>query len=72
MTETLIGGMTRSKKNNDYKKKFQSKRKSADLKFAILNPLTLDISDAITLSKLEYHECLMNRLNDSKTHNKPT
>ena len=43
---------------------FQSQRKSCNLDFAIFNSLTQDISDAITSSKLKYHERLANKLND--------
>ena len=32
-----------------------------------LNALTLDISNAISSSKMKYHECLADKLNDSKT-----
>ena len=46
---------------------FQSKRKSANTDFETLNPLTLDISNAITSSKLKCHERLLNKLNDPKT-----
>ena len=45
---------------------FQIQRKFANLDFAILNLLTLDISNAITSSKLKYHERLPNKVNDPK------
>ena len=46
---------------------FQSQRKSGKLDFAILNSLTLDLSNEITTSKLKYREYLANKLNDPKT-----
>ena len=46
---------------------FQSQRKSDNLGSAILNSLTQDISNAITSSKLKYHEHLVNKGNDPKT-----
>ena len=46
---------------------FESQRKSCKLDFAVLNPLTQDISDAITSSKLKYHKGLANKPNDPKT-----
>ena len=50
---------------------FQSQRKSDNLGSAILNSLTQDISNAITSSKLKYHEHLVNKGNDPKTDPKP-
>ena len=44
---------------------FQSPKKSGNLQFAILNSLTGDISNAITSSKVIYHERLSK--NSSKT-----
>ena len=46
---------------------FQSQRKSSNLDVAIVISLTQDISDAVTSSKVKYHEHLANKPNDPKT-----
>ena len=46
---------------------FQNQRKSFDLDFTNLNLLKQDVLNAITSSKLKYHERLANKLNNSKT-----
>ena len=46
---------------------FQSQRKSGNLDFTILNTFTLDISNAIKSSKLNFYEHLANKLNGLKT-----
>ena len=45
----------------------QRQRKSGSIDYTSLNALTLDISNAISSSKLKYHERLANKLNDPKT-----
>ena len=47
---------------------FQKQRKSGSIDYTSLNALTLDISNAISSSKLKYHERLANKLNDPKKH----
>ena len=46
---------------------YQRQRKSGSIDYTSLNALTLDISNAISSSKLKYHERLANKLNDPKT-----
>ena len=46
---------------------YQRQRKSGSIDYTSLNALTLDISNAISFSKLKYHERLANKLNDPKT-----
>ena len=46
---------------------YQRQRKSDSIDYTSLNALTLDISNAISSSKLKYHERLANKLNDPKT-----
>ena len=46
---------------------FQRQRKSGGIDYTSLNALTPDISNAISSSKLKYHERLANKLNDPKT-----
>ena len=46
---------------------YQRQRKSSSIDYTSLNALTLDISNAISSSKMKYHECLADKLNDSKT-----
>ena len=45
----------------------QRQRKSDCIDYTSLNALTLHISNAISSSELNYHECLANKLNDPKT-----
>ena len=42
-------------------------RKFSSINYTSVNALTLDISNAISSSKLKYHERLANKLNDLKT-----
>ena len=46
---------------------YQRQRKSGSIDYTSLNALTIDISNAISSSKLKYHERLANKLNDPKT-----
>ena len=46
---------------------YQRQRKSGSIDYTYLNTLTIDISNAISSSKLKYHERLANKLNDPKT-----
>ena len=46
---------------------YQKQRKSGSIDYTSLIALTLDISNAISSSKLKYHERLANKLNDPKT-----
>ena len=46
---------------------FQRQRKSGGIDYTSLNALTPDISNAISSSKLKYHERPANKLNDPKT-----
>ena len=46
---------------------YQRQRKSGSIDYTSLNALTLDISKAISSTKLKYHERLANKLNDPKT-----
>ena len=45
---------------------YQRQRKSRNIDYTSSNALTLDISNAISSSKLKYHERLANILNDAK------
>ena len=54
------------KKNSLY----QRQRKFGSINYTSLSALTLDISNAISSSKLKYHERLANNLNDPKTASK--
>ena len=45
---------------------YQRQRKSGGIDYTSLNSLTIDISNAISSSKLKYHERLANKLNDPK------
>ena len=49
---------------------YQRQRKSGSIDHTSLNALTLDILNAISSSKLKYHERLANKLNDPKTSSK--
>ena len=49
---------------------YQRQRKSGSIDYTSLNVLTIDISNAISSSKLKYHERLANKLNDPKTYPK--
>ena len=46
---------------------YQRQRKSGSIDYTSLNALTIDISNAISSSKLKYHERLTNKLNVPKT-----
>ena len=46
---------------------FQCQRKSGNLDYASLNSITQNISNAVNLLKLKYHERLGLKLNDPKT-----
>ena len=46
---------------------YQSQRKVGSINYTSLKALTLDVSNAISTSKLKYHERLANKLNDPKT-----
>ena len=46
---------------------YQRQRKSGSIDYTFLNALTLDMSNAISSSKLKYHERLANKLNNLKT-----
>ena len=46
---------------------YQRQRKSGSIDCTSLNALTLDMPNAISSSKLKYHERLANKLNDLKT-----
>ena len=46
---------------------YQRQRKPGSSEYTCLNALTLDIPNARSFSKLKHHECLANKLNDSKT-----
>ena len=46
---------------------YQRQRKPGSIDYTSLNALTIDISHAISSSKLKYHERLANKLNDPKT-----
>ena len=46
---------------------YQRQIKSGSIDYTTLNALTLDISNALTSSKLKYHERLANKLNEPKT-----
>ena len=46
---------------------YQRQRKFRSINYTSSNALTLDISNAISSSKLKYHERLANNLNDPKT-----
>ena len=45
----------------------QRQRKFHSIDYTSLNAVTIDISNAISSSKLKYHERLANKLNDPKT-----
>ena len=45
----------------------QRQRRSGSIDYTSLNALTLDMSNAISSSKLKYHERLVNKLNNLKT-----
>ena len=45
---------------------YQKQRKSRNIDYTSSNALTLDISNAISSSKLKYHKRLANILNDAK------
>ena len=47
---------------------YPRQKKSGSIDYTSLNALTLDISNAISSSKLKYHERLANKLNDPKKH----
>ena len=47
--------------------RYQRQRKSGSIDYTSLNALTVDISNAISSSKLKYHERLANKVNDPKT-----
>ena len=49
---------------------YQRQRKSGSIDYTFLNVLTIDITNAISSSKLKYHERLANKLNDPKTYPK--
>ena len=46
---------------------YQRQRKSGSIDYTSLNAVTKDISNAISSSKLKYHERRANKLNDPKT-----
>ena len=46
---------------------YQRQRKSGSIDYTSLNALAIDISNAVSYSKLKYHERLANKLNDPKT-----
>ena len=46
---------------------YQRQIKSGSIDYISLNALTIDISNALSSSKLKYHERLANKLNDPKT-----